>query len=352
MGYPAFWLPHVVSPGDTLTSIAAKYGYANPGPIIAFNAEHLPDSIESMGGYRALDKSFATHSKQRKALGGGNFDPNHWGHWERLGSNQITKGAIEMNNPGMLPGAVATIRKQYPITEPLLLKTRRLEIPWTRKALKSFVKVLEEYIKGIIAETHAAVNEETGRLRAIKTKLMVVDVLVMGLTLGWGAAREYRQIAMLTEGDALLEVFGKVAFDLGGLAWDAVNSPQGQAATQELPKRIKLEKDLDYFINNSIGLWSPSKITAMLVGIKESDSEVFWWGTDAVDARAKNEIIDAAEKDIDRKREFIRVAANAAAASFYDHKVTDGPEIAVGPEFRRPLPPRVKTCRMRAAMSL
>jgi hypothetical protein len=59
--------------------------------------------------------------------------------------------------------------------------------------------------------------------------------------------------------------------------------------------------------------------------LKEGDSNIMFWGADAVDARNKNEIIDAAQKEIDRIKANVNVAKKAAGASFYNHIVKDGP---------------------------
>jgi hypothetical protein len=53
--------------GDTLTTIARKHGYRNPGPIVAFNAERLPFAVESVGAARRLTETYKASNSVMQA---------------------------------------------------------------------------------------------------------------------------------------------------------------------------------------------------------------------------------------------------------------------------------------------
>jgi len=46
--------------------IAAKYRFANPGPIIAFNADRLVGAVEETAERRELSPEFVGHNNRMK----------------------------------------------------------------------------------------------------------------------------------------------------------------------------------------------------------------------------------------------------------------------------------------------
>lgn len=330
MPVPNFYVPHVVRNGETLTSIATKHMHANPGPIIAFNADRLPGALVEVGERRQLTPEFIEHNKRMKNYGDGPQDPNYANAWKRMGANQITDAVLSTNNPAMGAGRILTVRTEYPISAPMIEGV--LEIPWTRKALREFVRVLTETINETIRETNLAVNGQTEALKDLKATFIAADLFFAAITLPLSAVKGWQATTTaIANGKQAMNMFEAVwpviveqFMRTGGAAWDVAQQQQLKAAAlDKMPAKIKLEKDLDYYIDNYISFLTPSRLATYYYGFKEQDTDVMRYGEAAIDARTKNKIIDEGQKQIDRMQSYIRVAQLAISASFYDHIVRD-----------------------------
>jgi len=351
MPVPQFFVPHPIIGGETLSMIAAKHRFGNPGPIIAFNADRLPGAVETTGEKRELTPEFIDHNKRMKNMGDGPQNPNYPTAWKPMGANQITDAVLRLNNPAMGAGRVITVRSEYPISQPVDPQVGFLEIPWTRKALREYVRVLNDMIAEIIRDTNLAVNGQTAALKELKTTFIAADLVFAVISAPLMAAQEWKiastaiangkKVGFLLED--VLPILAEKAMQLGNVAWDVAQAEQlKSAALNKMPARIKVEKDLDYFIDNYLAFVSPSRIATWLVGVTTGDTDMMRYGEAVVDARTKNKIIDEGQKQIDRMQGYISIAQMAMSASFYDHIVRDAAPMPVSvPAPQRPRSPNM-----------
>lgn len=329
-GSPSFWVLHRVKEGETLAGIGRRYQYANPGPIIAFNCDHLPGSIRKAGGWRRA------RSGSSRTLVGTSLQPSmkpvvvRGGGFAPLRSDQINSFAVRLDHAGWQQGRVLTIVDAYPLTAPVDAgRTPFLEIPWTVPSINAYIVYQRTLRADIVRYTHELVNEGTDNLDRLNDVLFTVDCLA-AVFVGFKDLGKFALSASTFAGtyDDLVREGAKLfAWRMargGGIAKKGMSLGSGHAApTRTLPEKTRLTKGFGFWLDNTVGWLSPSKWTATYGAIVEDDADIAWWGAEAVDAKSRNRIIDGAQERIDELDVHVRAAQAACGRSFYRHHVRD-----------------------------
>jgi hypothetical protein len=332
---PSFWVFYVVKKSDTLASISEKFGYSNPGPIVAFNCDRLPNAIQDMGGQQPINPDWTkAHSKKNMlyfALGDKRaLNPHKVMMHKPLASNQINWRALQWNHAAWPGGEVVTVSDSYPISVEINQKdVPYLEVPWKQDSIEDFISMQQTMRVEIVSDTYKILNQGKKDLADLKRTLFWVDfaaAIFMNykdlVKLGISSAKS----ATTTEALAK-EAYKVLALKLartGGIGKKALSlSEKALAETLTLPKKVQLKKGFGFWINNSIGWLSPSKWTACYAAVVEEDADIAWWGAEAVDAKMRNRVIDSAKKRIEWIDVQLQWASKAKSRSFYRHVVTD-----------------------------
>jgi len=254
---------------DSVVALAARRGFINPGPLIAY-----PPNRELF---------------LRK--GGPNF---------------------------------LYMSRDFPLTD-----GDTVYLPWSERALSNLVVVFEK----LIEETRKDYEDMTKGLMLNKKELedFLTTVDILSVCAGGVAGIAGTAAAYAAELKGIESIFFRALFKLGSenknhlldfaigrtLTLGGVVAVATDAPSEEL-------EGWDWFrvvIRNTLNIPSPSYIAALLVAIGTGDAELWWKGPDHIVAARAREIAARCKSEIKDHQDAVTAAKRQLALPFYKHRI-------------------------------
>lgn len=335
----SFCVLYKVKPNDTLKTIAWKYRFTNPGPIVSFNAMRLPGAIKSWGGLRKVSPGWASaHSRRNRVkyvLGqDGAVDPSSVPFFEPLQASQISSGTMLWGSAEYEFGDVVSVVDSYPISQPLpTADIPFLLIPWERGAIRRLIALEEQFRLEAERDALQILRDNRDVLKDLQLTLFCCDFIAEVVTLNVKLIDEPMKAAEALKEASEAERYAAKGKALRDVLKERVRTlalKTGEAMKMALEKEImeklkpeKLHADLDFWLNHTLGVFTPSFYTQKLVGAYERDPYIFWFGAEGARVEYKNQVVGYARKRIESLDFLIQWARRAMHASFYRHVVRD-----------------------------